>query len=98
MTAPLGVEGFGDPGFDFWGYYVPAGRALASGGTPYSLSGYVYSPLIAALVWLHAARLLDPTRRWRTSVARRSQRRWSWRSGSWRTGCSTRAAPATCSP
>ncbi len=43
-----GVEGFGDPGFDFWGYYVPAGRALASGGTPYGVYGYVYSPLIAA--------------------------------------------------
>jgi hypothetical protein len=35
------------PGYDLELFYLPAARAVASGGSPYGVDGYVYSPLVA---------------------------------------------------
>lgn len=36
--------------FDFTHYFLPSGEAVRSGQSPYVVDGYVYSPMIAALV------------------------------------------------
>jgi hypothetical protein len=50
-------------GHDFWTYYVAAARALTEDGTPYAVTGYVYSPLVALVVsaTLHSG---DPLAWW----------------------------------
>lgn len=53
-AAVLSVQRFREAAFepqpDFGGFFLPAAQAIASGGSPYSVDGYYYSPLVALLI------------------------------------------------
>lgn len=40
----------GDPQPDFGGFFLPAARSIVAGESPYLVSGYFYSPLVALLL------------------------------------------------
>ncbi|HEX5334309.1 MAG TPA: glycosyltransferase 87 family protein, partial [Propionicimonas sp.] len=38
------------PGYDLAKFFLPAAQSVAAGGSPYAVTGYVYSPLVASIL------------------------------------------------
>ena len=53
-AVALGMQRYaaaaGDPQPDFGGFFLPAAKAIVAGESPYIVSGYFYSPLVALLL------------------------------------------------